>query len=165
MRVPTLGFLLVLMLIAAQLGWYLPRLPETVISSFGLDGSAGGWSSRTAFVVAYLIAVAVTSVSFLALPVLLRRMGGQGINIPHRDYWLAPERRDATFDHIARQLLWFGLVTVAFLAWTHQLVILANLGGEGRMAAAPFWTGLAAFLAYAVWWTVRLTLRFQRRPD
>ncbi|HPF36551.1 MAG TPA: hypothetical protein PLH84_14085 [Candidatus Krumholzibacteria bacterium] len=164
MRVPLGGFLLVLVLIAAQLGWYSPRLPQTVISSFALDGSAGGWSPRGTFLATYVIVVAVTAASFLLLPPLLRRLGGQGLNIPHRDYWLAPERADATMEHIARQLVWFGLVTVAFLGWTHQLVILANLGGEGRMASAPFWAGLAAFLAYAAWWTLRLTLRFQRRP-
>lgn len=164
MRLPMLGFLFVLMLIAAQLGWYLPRLPETVVSSFELDGRAGGWSSRTAFLATYLVSVAITAASFLALPVLLRRFDGRGLNIPHADYWLAPERLEATIDHIARQLLWFGLVTVAFLGWTHQLVILANLNGTERMAAGPFWAGLGAFLAYAVWWTLRLSLHFQRRP-
>ena len=60
MRVPLGAFLLVLVLIAAQLGWYSPRLPQTVISSFALDGSAGGWSPRSTFLATYVIVVAVT---------------------------------------------------------------------------------------------------------
>ena len=30
------------------------------------------------------------------------------INLPHRDYWLAPERRPATFEFIRRQMMRFG---------------------------------------------------------
>lgn len=164
MRPHPVFYLVVLVLMAAQLGWYLPRLPETMASSFGLDGEAGGWSSRTSFVTAYVVSVLVTLLPFLGLPALLWRSGDKGLNIPHPEYWLAPERREATYHHITDQLRWFGLVTILFLVWTHQLVIMANLDGSSRMAAVPFWAGLAAFLGYALWWTMRLVKRFQNRP-
>ncbi len=158
-------YLVMLVIVAAQLGWFLPKLTEPMASSFGFDGVPGAWSGKSSFLVAYLVSLAVTTSIFLAMPTLMRRSDGKGINIPHSDYWLASERIEETYDIIANQLRWFGLVTVLFLIWTHHLVILANLSDPVRMASAPFWAGFVAFMLYAAWWTLRLILRFQKRPD
>jgi len=161
---PTL-FLLSLVLVAAQLGWYLPRLPDPMASSFGFNGEVSAWASRTSFLVAYLLSLGVTSAVFMVLPILIQRTDGRGLNIPNQDHWLAPEHRAETFQVISVRLRWFGLVTMVFLVWTHHLVIVANLSSPIRMASAQFWVGFAAYMLYASWWTLRLILRFQKRPD
>ncbi|MBC8426154.1 hypothetical protein H8E07_18730 [bacterium] len=40
MRVHRLALLLVLVLVAAQLGWYAPLRPDRVAASFGADGTS-----------------------------------------------------------------------------------------------------------------------------
>jgi hypothetical protein len=68
------------------------------------------------------------------------------INIPRRDYWLAPERRDET----GRTLMRFGLLMVGFESLfflaIHLLVVAANESQPARLSNNVWWL-LAAFLA------------------
>jgi len=154
-----------LILTAAQIGWFEPRLPDQVVSNFDYDGSPNGWSGKGAFLGAFTVMMALTLALFYVLSLTIRRLGGRGINVPNRDYWLAPERRDRTAALIAGQLEWFGLVTYGFLLWTQQLTINANLTDPPHLPAAPFWAGLGAFLLYGGVWTVRLISRFSTKGD
>ncbi len=158
--------LLLLVVTAAQIGWYEPRLPDQVVSNFDYDGTANGWSDKGSFLGAFMLMMAFTLGLFYALSWMIRRMGGKGINVPHRDYWLAPERREQTAAYVAGQLEAFGLVTYGFLLWTHQLTISANLVVPPLLPSAPFWTATGAFLLYGLVWSIKLVSHFSTRgPD
>ena len=163
-RPERLVLLLLLVLGAAQLGWYQPRLPEPMASSFGFDGAPSSWSSRDAFLWTHALTTGLSAGLFLLLAWVLPRSPVRMMNIPHPEYWLAPERRAATLARVSVQLLRFGCVLMVFLLWTFQLTILANLSDPIRLPQAPFWASFAAFTGYSVWWTLRLVLGFNRVP-
>ena len=156
--------LALLVLTAAQIGWFEPRLPDQVVSNFDYDGSANGWSSKGAFLGGFTIMMACTLVLFYVLSWTIRRMGGKGINVPHRDYWLAPERRGKTAAFVGDQLEIFGLATYAFLLLTNQLTISANLVDPPELPSAAFWSAFGAYMLGGFVWTIRLITRFSNKP-
>ncbi len=162
MKAHRLALLLVLVLVAAQLGWYAPRLPDHVAASFGADGTPNGFDAKTEFLAWYAASLVLIAGLFLALPALLRRIPPRFVNMPHAEHWLAPERRDRTLAELGEALGWFGVCTTLFVAWAFHLSILANLREPVRLAAGPFWGGLGLYMVYTLWWVVRLLRRFGR---
>ncbi len=84
------------------LSWTSQQLPERVATHFGLHGEPNGWMQKPS-------AVMVMGGFGLGLPLLtvvlsflVRFVPADLVNLPHREYWLAPERRDATYAFIAR---------------------------------------------------------------
>src|SRR3954468_21478203 len=84
-----------------------PQLPDRVATHFGAGGEPDGWMSRSS----HLLFMGVFGLAFplfvVGLFFILRFLPDSGLNIPHRDYWLAPERRSETFAYLFRHSLWF----------------------------------------------------------
>jgi len=74
------------------------------------------------------------------------------INLPNKDYWLAPERRAETIEFLRFGILWFGFMLVAFLCYVHWLVVLANRVQPALLANSWFIGGLVIFLAALLVW-------------
>ena len=122
------------------------RLPERMASHFDASGVANGWMSRDSYV--WFMVGTVTFVSLLMVGTfsLIRYLPNAVINIPRRDYWLAPERRDETARTLARfGLLMAGFEGLFFLA-IHLLVVAANKSQPATLSNDVWWL-LAAFLA------------------
>jgi len=164
MRAP--ATLLVAMLAGAvlQLAWAYPQLPAIVATHFDGAGRPNGWMRRDMLVVFQAGLIAVMLLSFVGLPRWLGRMPTSWYSLPHRDYWLAPERRDETLADIQRQMMWLASAIIGMIIVITQLVIQANLASEPVLPRATVWTLLAVFLVFTAVWTVRFILRF-RRPS
>ena len=162
MTAPRAALLGLLALAAAQLGWYLPRLPARVAASFGFDGTPNGYDEKGVFLAWYAVSLLLIVGVFQLLPLMMRRLPPSMINMPHADHWLAPERRASTIADLAEGLGWFGVVTTSFVIYTFHLTILANLEAPPVLAAEPFWSGFLAYMLYVAWWVVRLIRRYGR---
>jgi uncharacterized membrane protein len=144
---------------------FLHRLPERIATHFDGAGVPNGWMPRAAlgtfdFVFMVFVLAVVIGSAFLIrlLPVTL-------INVPHRDYWFAPERRRQSHDRMLVHMLWFACLMVAFLIAVNQLVFMANLRpGHPHLSGPGMITLLAAFLLALVGWVVRLHRMFPRPP-
>src|SRR5258708_39905629 len=76
-------------------------LPEQVASHFASGGAANGWMSREAYVLIVLAMATLLPLFIVAMMARLPRMNPRRIRLPHRDYWLPPERRGAAFPTVA----------------------------------------------------------------
>lgn len=150
---------LLVLLALAQIIWYYPRLAETMASHFDGAGRPNGWSGKGFFFGLYLVIVAFLASLFLGLGRLIGRR--PEIRLPHREYWLAPERREHTIAFLNRSLLWMGAVSLALAVVVTQLAILANFEHPPRMSAQIYWVLLAYFI-YLAAWLVRLFARFRK---
>lgn len=133
-----------------------PWLPEQV-------GDPGKTMSRSGFVALMLaMSVYVPWQCTEGVVWLARRLPPALINLPNKDYWLAPERREATLRLLGDHMRWLGLML---------LLLFAGLYGQALLTAQPTWpqvspqgwllgAGLlaAAFLA----WVVALNVRLQK---
>src|SRR5688500_1481613 len=67
------------------------RLPERMASHFDASGVADGWMTRDAYVWFMVGVVTFVSLTMNAAFGSVRFLPNAVINIPRRDYWLAPE--------------------------------------------------------------------------
>ena len=141
-----------------------PSLPGRVASHFGPGGVADGFMERGAFLVFQLTSTAVIVGLFLALPLLLRVLPAEGLNIPNKDHWLAPDRRGATISYLAERFFAFGAATLALFTAELQLVYEANLHGSASIGAAS-WVYVLLYLVYTAIWAGALARRFTRLPE
>ncbi len=136
-------------------------MPDPVASHFGPSGAANGFMSRTLYVRFMLVFVVLLP---LALNFLISRvlsLPNTRINIPHREYWLAPERRADTVVRLQRHMKFFGVLLAAFLSYVHWQVVQANAHAPPALDNVRFSTGLATFMAALVTWIVILRRDFR----
>ncbi len=107
--------------------YYYPQLPERTASHFNLSGKADAWDSRTVFVATQMGITGFLALVTLGILWLIRHTPAQWINIPHKEYWLAPERKEGTYRRIEFFLLWIMNLTYLLLLTMFYLIILFNL--------------------------------------
>ncbi|HTE05316.1 MAG TPA: DUF1648 domain-containing protein [Planctomycetota bacterium] len=144
MRRVLLNLIVVLALAAvAQALYWAPQLPERVASHFDLSDRANGWMGRSAFLVTAIALHVFLAGLFVALPLLLDRIPDALINMPNKDYWLAPVRRRQSLAHLSSGLLAIGCATLVLLLVIFQGVFALN-ARLAREAAAGATDGGAA---------------------
>lgn len=143
------------------LGFWLrfSSLPPMVASHFGAGGQPNGWMNRSGFAWFSLIPLSVVLVVTFIAPLLVAKLPPSLVNLPNKDYWLAPERKAETVRRFCVRTEWYGVVLLAFLAFVYELVFEANLARRG-LANGPFVVALVAFLLVTVGWVVSLYRAF-----
>ena len=160
---PRRAFAAVVAAYVAVLARLALTLPDRVPLHFGAGGDADRWGSRTEALVTWTVVGVVT----LGGGALLARhaTGGSGalLNLPHKDYWLAAERRADFRRRFEGDML-------GFVAWTGLLlVVLMLVTGvsaveDGSVPGWWFWLSLAVYLTGTAAWLVWLLRRY-RPPD
>lgn len=138
-------------------------LPATVASHFDAAGRANGTMTHDSYRIFMLLFV----VGLPALVVTLMSRAfrrGERLNLPHRDYWLAPPRRQASLDYLVAHTQWFGSALVVFLCLVHRLVLRANALQPPRLPGPMFGSTVAPMLLFMALWIGALMLRFGRKP-
>jgi hypothetical protein len=138
------------------------QLPPKIASHFDLYGNANGWMNR-AECVGIMVAVAL-----LVPALVISSMAGAGripisfINLPHRDYWLAPERRQAALAVLRTYSIWFAALNVLFVTGLQRLTVEANLRTGSHLDMTQFAALVALYLGAAAVWTVLLLRHFSK---
>ena len=107
-----------------------------------------------------IVVLAVMVATFLGLGLAMGRIPDSMINLPNKDYWLAPERRQQSLDTIQSYLLWMGSLTIIFLTDVFHQSYQVGLGKATRLG--HFWIGLAVYLALTAAWCAGLFMAFRR---
>jgi uncharacterized membrane protein len=144
---------------------FLRRLPERIATHFDGAGLPNGWMPRDALgtfdfiFTAFVLAVVIGSAYLTRfLPVSL-------INVPHRDYWFAPERRRQSHARMFVHMLWLACLMVGFLIAVNQMIFIANLRpGHPRLRGSDLIAVPGIFLLAVIAWVVRLYRLFPRPP-
>ena len=156
-------FLALIAATLAQLAWYYPRLPARVASHFDAAGLAKAFMPKDGFLAIHLVVLGILAVVFLLIPALIGRLPPSMINLPNKDYWLAPERRVHTAQKLQSFLVGFGNVTLLFLLLVFREAMQANLLPSPQLSNR-IWVFLVLLGVWSIVGTVRL-LRAFRLPD
>jgi hypothetical protein len=136
------------------------QLPDRVASHFGFSGEANDWKSRST----YLVFMALFGMIFPMIPplagLLIGRVPASMVNLPNKEYWLAPERREATVAFLVSQMLRLAVLELGLVIVLHQLVIDANRHDPARMSNV-IWGVLAVFLVFMAGWGWSLVRHFK----
>jgi uncharacterized membrane protein len=146
---------------AAQSIYYYKVLPIRVASHFSASGAVNGWSPKLSLFVLYWIVLIVAIVISTVVPLLVGVLPPSMINLPNKDYWLSDEKRHETVQVFRTYFKWFGVMLMAMLVLVFEVVLQANL-----LSVPPspitFWSLLGIFMASALIWAIRFSIRFSR---
>ena len=151
-RLAWLCFAVCAAIAAAYIAATTGQLPGRVASHFGANNAPNGWMSRDGYLL-FMLAFGVGLPTLVAGSIaLLPRTWPNAINIPNRQYWLEPARRQETMDALAACGAWLGCLLTLFIAGVHYVVLESNRVTPAALSAGLFFALLAAFaLALAVW--------------
>jgi uncharacterized membrane protein len=159
-------FLWCLLFVAAGLhsAYYYPQLPAMIATHFDVHGNPDDWMTKESCVTLNAVIFIGLSVFLLAMSRIVPAIPDWMVNLPHKDYWLAPERRTESLAYFSRFLLWINNATMLFLIGVFDSVYRANLAAPVRLPV-DFWIWLAGLLLFVTGATTRLYLRFGRPPS
>jgi len=143
--------------------YYYPRLPEQVAHHFGASGQPDALGSKTRFLVVYIVTVVVTAVTFLGSGLALPKIPNSLINLPNKEYWLAPERRQQTLDYMLPRFLWFGSITMLLLLYIFHQSFQVHLGKANKLE--HFWIVMGAYLTISTVWCVAIYKKFNTKES
>lgn len=137
------------------------QLPALVASHFDAAGRVNGHMTRGLYLAVMLLVSIVVPLLLVVIPSRALARPGARINLPNRDYWLAPERREETIRFLARQMAFFACLVLIFLCYVQWLVVRANALTPPMLDSRALFAGLAAFLVCTLSWIARLIGRFR----
>ena len=137
-------------------------LPPVVASHFGASGAANGFMSRSAYTWFMAGIIAVVPSLLVLLPNLAMSRPRAQFNLPNKNYWLAPERRQETVEYLCGTSRRFGYSLVGFMAYVHWLVVKANAVHPPTLSNEWFVGGLVLLVLAAGGLVVGIFRRFGR---
>lgn len=164
MRLSRIALIVVVALGITQLVALAVMLPETVASHFGLGGKPDAFMPRGAFIVVMALFETLVLVTALVGPAILRHAPTELVNLPNKEYWLAPENKARAIERFTGHMEAFGAAFGALFLVVNTLVLRANLR-QAPLEEAVFITALVAFFAFTAVWTVRLFRAFRIPPE
>ena len=139
-------------------------LPPSVAARFGHQGLWIGRMDKD-------IHVALMAGLAGGLPLLLYgsvgvlpRLFTRFINIPNRDFWLAPERREKMLGDLEHHGMILGIFSMVFICAMQALIVAANQRTPARIDINLVWVLLGFFIAGIIGMAVTMWRRF-RRPS
>lgn len=156
-----IAFFALVLATIAQAVWQHDRLPEKVASHFDGSGAPNGWMSRDTHTMLHVATVLFMAALFQGIVALNARLPKEYVNIPRRDYWLAPERAATTHAWLAEMVLALGCAVLLFFMALFRLIYRANLVPDPQLDLAIWYYTIALLVAVAVLIAVTLK-RFGR---
>jgi hypothetical protein len=164
-RLPGSIFVLLMLYGAMQARFYAAKMPEIVATHFGGQGTPNGWQTHWAFYFTALFAVGLATLFGFGVPSLIGVLPVSLVNVPNKEYWFAPERRESTLAYFRKSFAWFGCVLLGFLIFVNELVFRANLARPRQLNSTAFLAALFVFLGFTAAWTIGLIRQFARTPN
>jgi len=159
-RLPQLVYVLLLICGAIGAAHYYPLLPERMASHFASDGTPNGWQPKGVFLLLMGMVAGVTAIIGFLAPGLIAGRPASQINLPNKEYWLAPERRASTMEFIARQMRWFSCAVLFVILFGGYEAIQANLQDVVRFNSQAMLVVVLGFLAFVLVWVFRFVRHF-----
>lgn len=149
-------FLALLAGIIASTSW----LPDRVAYHFGGEGLADGWIDRPIYLLCMAALPVLVALLFAAVVHIAQSNPAGFLKIPHRDYWLAPERRAMTASLVRNRLAWLLCWVTLFFGGLHILTVCANQSHPPRLSMGGILTLSIGFLIVVIAWLTAFLMRF-----
>lgn len=163
-RLPTLLYLLLLVLGLLQWIQAYPQLPAIMASHFAANGTPNGWQPKEAFFLLSSIIIAVTAIpTFLVARKICKRSPDR-INLPNKAYWLAPEHQEETWRFIGAFMAWFGCGLLFVLLYAISQAINFNLPNVRHFDTQGMLYVLGGFLLFVFWGLAYFVRHFYNVP-
>lgn len=163
LKISSIGVAVLLIMHFGLIAYFYPILPESVPMRFGSSGKATTFSSKESMVISDLAIVGVLIVIFGVVGTLLKSKKAIYINVPNREYWFAPERREQSSNELLSLLLWILCSVMLLMLLIFYSTAESALSGNNKLGA-PFYIGFAFFMLFDMFIVIYLIVRFSTIP-
>jgi uncharacterized membrane protein len=163
-RLPRMIFFAIIVIAFGQSAYNFPLLPDRLASHFNAYGAPNGWMAKQAFFIVYAVMILVAAIPEFFVPYSIARTPNARVNLPNKDYWLAPAQRAGTMEYFEKSFAWFGCALLLLEVCAMGLAIQANFNSPPRLPAVPMLSLVVAFLVYTIVWVVLMMRRFSIIP-
>jgi uncharacterized membrane protein len=164
-RLPRLIFVLLVLYAAVHFSYYYPQMPEVVASHFDKHGAPNSWQTKSSFFSVFVGVSVLALVIGFVIPRLIALTPAQLMNLPNKQYWLAPERRAETLQFFAGYFGWMACALYLLIILVFDFAVQSNLHPQNPPDATRFWYILGGFLLFTILTTVRMMRKFLRSPQ
>lgn len=144
----------------AQHAWYWTQLPDRVATHFNWNGVPDDWMTKSAATALMLAMQLLVPWFLVGITAMTAWMPVSLINIPHREYWLAPERRRESLAFLNRELAGIALAVAWFMAAVSHLAFEANIAG-GPLSTSAMLGLLGVYMTVVLGIVGRIIWRFR----
>jgi hypothetical protein len=163
-RLPRFIFGLLVLFAVVHFWRLYAQLPDVVAAHFDSGGTPNGWQTKSVFFAFFAGAVAIAAFLTFGIPAIFSKLPMSLINLPHREYWLAPERRAETLAFLDSSFAWFGCVVLLVVIDAVNYAIGRNLHPGAQLdPPVPIYV-LGGFFAFTILWSIRLLTHFAQIP-
>ncbi len=137
-------------------------LPSKVATHFNVDSEPDGWMTRNVYVLLILILlISIPSVITVGISMLSQKFP-RLINLPNRDYWLAPPRLSESLDFLAAHGHRLGRLVIVLMTGLHYVVLVANRADPPALPQSWLIAILLGFVFALGMWILALYRRFPK---
>lgn len=141
-----------------------PQLPETVAMHFNASGVADNYQPKSGFLDTLIAVTSAVAVLVFGVPAIIKILPAQLANLPNKQYWLSPERVADTQEFFSAWFAWFGCAVYFMAVFAFNYAVQFNLHPDNPPSPGRMIWMLSAFIAFTVFWVLRLPLHFARVP-
>jgi len=141
-----------------------PLLPDRVASHFGPSGMPNGWMTKSQFLTIYAIMILPALAVEFWLARRIAKTPGARVNMPNKEYWMAPERRALTLAYFESFFAWYGCAFLLLLAFIMGMALRANLDPSPQLPTGPTVAALAVFVVFNIAAMLSMYRRFSATP-
>ncbi|GAB4339098.1 MAG: DUF1648 domain-containing protein [Calditrichia bacterium] len=159
-----ISFLSLIVFFLLQQLYYYSQLPDQVAIHFSFQGEPDSWAAKPAYIgIAFFLVLMIGGGMGFSYW-LIGHSGNDLINLPNKEYWLAPDLRDETIARIRTYVLLLGIETWLFLMIIMHKSMQANLN-EGEVHLGPMYPELIIYLLIIAGTIIHMVYYFSRRPN
>ncbi len=161
-RLPRILFFTIVVATIAQCLHDFPLLPDRLASHFNAAGIPNGWMTKTQFMWVYaVVLLPALAIEFWVSRKIANEPDAK-LNLPNKDYWLAPGRRVETFAYFDRFCAWYGCIFLFVVVFAMGLAMRANLTFPPRLPTTPIVTDIAGFAVFNIVAVTAMLRRFSK---
>lgn len=164
-RLPKLIFVLLALYAVVHFASVYPELPGVVASHFDGRGRPNGWQTKQSFFTVFAGVTVLCVVFGFGLASLIGAMPMRLINLPNKQYWLAPEHREETLEWLKAYFGWFACGLYVLMIVVYDYAAQSNLHPDHPPGVSRLIYTLVGFLAFVIVWLVRMFTKFLRPPQ
>lgn len=137
-------------------------LPSSVATHFNINNQPDGWMTRDAYLLMILtLLISIPSAISVGISILSKKFSHL-INLPNREYWLAPPRLNDSLDFFAAHGHRLGRLVIVLMTGLHYVVLLANRAEPVALSQPWFIAIVLGFVLALGLWVLALYRRFPK---
>lgn len=159
-RIPKAVFFAIVLAAIAQCIHDFPLLPDRLAVHFAPSGMPNGWMTKQQFFIAHAVVVVPAFLVEFWVSHRIASKPDAKLNLPNKEYWLAPERRAETLAYLDRFFAWYGCAFLFVEVFAMGLAMRANFDTPPQLTTGPIVSVIVGFVLFNMAAVIAMFRRF-----